>query len=113
MGMEGEREGEKQQCVVAFRSPPTGDLARNPGMCPDWELNQWPFDLQSGAQSTEPHQPGLCLLFIEFIGLTLVNKIIEISGVQFYNTSSVHCTAYSPLQVKSPSITIYPSFTLS
>ena len=44
MGMEGEREGEKQQCVVAFRSPPTGDLARNPGMCPDWELNQWPFD---------------------------------------------------------------------
>ena len=21
--------------------PPTGDLARNPGMCPDWESNQW------------------------------------------------------------------------
>ena len=20
--------------------PPTGDLAHNPGMCPDWELNQ-------------------------------------------------------------------------
>ena len=24
----------------------------------DWELNQWPFDLQAGVQSTEPHQPG-------------------------------------------------------
>ena len=23
--------------------PPTGDLACNPGMCPDWELNQWPL----------------------------------------------------------------------
>ena len=37
---------------------PTGDLARNPGMCPDWESKQRPFALQAGAQSTEPHQPG-------------------------------------------------------
>ena len=31
------REGEirKHQCVVASHTPPTGDLARNPGMCPD------------------------------------------------------------------------------
>ena len=36
---EGEREGEKQQHVVAPHAPPTGDLAYNPGMCPDWELN--------------------------------------------------------------------------
>ena len=34
-GREGEREGEKHQCVVASRTPPTGDLAHNPGMCPD------------------------------------------------------------------------------
>ena len=34
---DGEREGEKYQCVVASRMPPTGDLAGNPGMCPDWE----------------------------------------------------------------------------
>ena len=34
-GREGEREGEKYQCVVASPvSPPTGDLACNPGMCP-------------------------------------------------------------------------------
>ena len=30
-----EKEGEKHQCVVALRMPPTGDLACNPGMCPD------------------------------------------------------------------------------
>ena len=42
-GRDGEREGEKHQCVVASRVPPTGDLACNPGMCPDWELNARPF----------------------------------------------------------------------
>ena len=39
-GREGEREGEKHQCVVASCTPTTGDPARNPGMCPDWESNQ-------------------------------------------------------------------------
>ena len=38
-GREGETEGEKHQCVVASRMPPTGDLACNPGTCPDWESN--------------------------------------------------------------------------
>ena len=38
-GREGEREGEKHQHAVASHTPPTGDLARNPGMCPDWESN--------------------------------------------------------------------------
>ena len=36
---EGEREGEKHQCVVASHTPLTGNLACNPGMCPDWVLN--------------------------------------------------------------------------
>ena len=36
----GEKEGDKHQCVVASHMPPTGDLARNSGMCPDWESNQ-------------------------------------------------------------------------
>ena len=63
-GREGEREGEKHQCVVASHVPPTGDLAHNPGMCPDWEWNRRPFGSQAGAQSTEPHQPGrLCCLY--------------------------------------------------
>ena len=34
---EGKEKGEKHQCVVASCAPPTGDLAHNPGMCPDWE----------------------------------------------------------------------------
>ena len=38
-GMEEERDGEKPQCVVASHAPPTGDLAHNPGMCPDWDSN--------------------------------------------------------------------------
>ena len=45
-------------CWVASRAPPTGDLACNPGMCPDWESNPQPFGLQAGTQSTEPHQSG-------------------------------------------------------
>ena len=45
-GREGEREGEKHQCVVAFCMAPTGDLTHNPGMCPDWELNWQPFGSQ-------------------------------------------------------------------
>ena len=44
--MEGKREGEKHQCVVTCHVVPTGDLACNPGMCPDWESNQRPFGLQ-------------------------------------------------------------------
>ena len=52
-GRETEREGEKHQCVVASHRPPTGDLARNSGMCLDWELNQRPFGSWASAQSTE------------------------------------------------------------
>ena len=39
-GRERERKGEKHHCVVASYMPPTGDLACNPGMCPDGELNR-------------------------------------------------------------------------
>ena len=39
-GSEGDKEGEKHQCMIASRTPPTGDLVRNPGMCSEWELNQ-------------------------------------------------------------------------
>ena len=59
--MKGGRKKGKHQCVVASCAPLTGDLACNPGMCPDWESNQQPFGLQAGTQSTELHQPGLIL----------------------------------------------------
>ena len=64
-GREGKGEGQKHQCVVASRMPPTGDLAGNPGLFPDWELNWRPFGSQAGTQSTEPHQPGLHGLFLK------------------------------------------------
>ena len=41
---------------------PTGDLARNPGMCPDQDSNRQPSDPQASVQSTEPHQPGQGLI---------------------------------------------------
>ena len=48
--------------------------------------------------------------------MALVNNIILVLNVQFYNTSTVHCTVCSLPKVRSPSITIYPpllSFTFS
>ena len=64
---EGEREGEKHQCVrdhrsVASCSPPTWDLACSPGMCPTWPSSHWSLRSHIGAQSTEPNQPGLCFI---------------------------------------------------
>ena len=40
--------------MVAFHTPPTGDLVHDPGVGSDWELNQWPFGSQAGTQLTEP-----------------------------------------------------------
>ena len=45
-GREGEREEERHQCVVATHVAPTGELAHNPGMCPDWESNRQPLGSQ-------------------------------------------------------------------
>ena len=56
-GKEKERERNISD-VAAPHRPPTGDLAHNPGTCPDWESNQQPFGLQDHAQSTELHQLG-------------------------------------------------------
>ena len=58
-GREKEREKNINVWLLLVCHPLTGDLTRNPGMCPDWELNQRPFGLQAGSQSPEPHQPGL------------------------------------------------------
>ena len=55
---------EKHQSVASLM-PPTADLAHNPGMCPNRELNWRPFSLQASDQSTEPHQPGLGVYFLK------------------------------------------------
>ena len=46
------------------------------------------------------------LLFIKCTGMTLLNEIIQVSGIQFYNTSSVYHIVCLPHQVKCPSIII-------
>ena len=52
-------DGREKHGSIASHMPPRWDLARNPRLCPDWELNLWPFGLQNDAQSTETHQSGL------------------------------------------------------
>ena len=78
-GREGEREEEKHTCVVISCTSPTGDPARNPGMCPDWESNWRHFGLQTGTQSTEPHQPelfGFCMVCIHLFSQETVGEPI-------------------------------------
>ena len=56
------RETERERNInvwLPLTCPTPGNLACNPGMCPDWELNQQPFSLQANTQSTELHQSGL------------------------------------------------------
>ena len=60
----GEREGEKHHCVVASHMGPTGDLNPNPGMCSDWELNQWPFGLQPTLNPQSYTSQGSFLIFL-------------------------------------------------
>ena len=76
-GREGGREEEKHQCVVASQAH-YGNLACNPGVCPDWESNQRSFGSQASTQFTEPHQPGhirYIFSIILFNGLMAFNLI--------------------------------------
>ena len=52
-------EGRKRRRGTSTCGNPAGDLACNPGMCPDCEWNQRLFGSHADAQSTEPHHPGL------------------------------------------------------
>ena len=56
------REKERRRNINVWLPLACRDLARNPGICPDWELKRWPLVSQVGTQSTEPHQPGLFLI---------------------------------------------------
>ena len=76
--LERGREGERETETSDPRTLPTRDLAHNPGMCPDWESNLWPFCLQAGTQSTEPHKPGLVLHFYQWMFALSFLAMIEI-----------------------------------
>ena len=55
-GKEKERERNINVWLPLTR-PPTGDLARNPGMCPDWESNWQAFGSQAQAHPLSYNQP--------------------------------------------------------
>ena len=102
-GKEGlEREREKHH-VVASHAPPTGHLARNPGMCTDWESStqvNWAtpararllsfitkplpleFCLEGGGR---PQDPTCCLL-------TLLRQILFLHDVLFLVLCWIHLT---------------------
>ena len=96
------REGEKHQCGCASHMPATGDLACNPGVCPDWESNRQPFGLQARAESPELHQPGqvwVCFLSYFIILLLLVTKgsnfrtgIMTPSNMHSFQSKSMSCS---------------------
>ena len=52
--------------------------------------------LSQGEERLNVYICDYFFLFIEFIGVTLVNKVIQVAGAQFHNTSSVPCTVCSP-----------------
>ena len=45
--------------LVASPTPPTGDLAHNLGMCPDWELNHDPLVCRLALNSLSYTSQGL------------------------------------------------------
>ena len=53
--------------------PQQRNLASNPGTCPDWELNLWPFGSQASTESTEPHQPGCNIHFFVVVSNWIYN----------------------------------------
>ena len=65
-GREGEREGEKYQCVVASHVAPTGDLAHNLDMCLDGELNQQLFGLPPMLNPLSHTSQGGTMFFTNF-----------------------------------------------
>ena len=73
--------------MVAPCVPPTGDLAWNPGMHPDWELNQWPFGSQASVHSTELYQPEpnfILSMWLSNLQHHLLKRLLSISLFFFY-----------------------------
>ena len=57
-GREGKRGTETSSGRLSHTTT-AGDLACNPGMCPDWESNWWRLGLGYDTHPTEPRQSGL------------------------------------------------------
>ena len=79
-GKGGRKRGRETSVCGCLLCAPYWDLACNPGMCPDQESNQRPFGSQACAQSTEPHQPGL---FLVFSSVSVFCHIISVFPVKY------------------------------
>ena len=69
-GKEGERERGKHQCerdtlISCLSRTPAGDLAGNPGMCPDRELNRESLVLRPALSALSHSSQGLFLVYSE------------------------------------------------
>ena len=85
-GRENERERNIdvwEKLMFASCMPPTGDLACNPSMCPEWELNLWPFVLHDNAQPIEPSQSWQ--LYVFFIGEGCFFLLVDCWEFSFYH----------------------------
>ena len=85
---EGQREGEKHQLVASCISPTRG-LAYNPGLCPDWELNQWPFGRRLALNPMSHTSQGLnhiCIIITPYSlpGETDIILLVMNYGYHFF-----------------------------
>ena len=78
-----EKERENHQYVVPSHVLPTGDLACNSGMCPDWESNPWSSASQSTLSSLSHTSQGpfsvlhttiYCFIAMHFWGVKFLSK---------------------------------------
>ena len=91
----------------------TGNLAHNPGMCPDLASNQLPFTLWVDSQPTKLHQLGLWFWFLNFLGFYDINSLgkfplmlrISLRGLQSSCSPLKTCAPFHPSPVLSPRVT--------
>ena len=64
---------------------PTGDLAHNPGMCPDWELNWQPFGSQPALSPPNYINQGPFKFFLKlrFIDYAFTVVLVSLSLLPF------------------------------
>ena len=68
--------------MVGSHVHPTGDLAHNPGMCPDWESNQRPFGSQATLNPLSRTSQGTFFILNNLIFVT--PKFISFKTVDSY-----------------------------
>lgn len=58
-------------------------------------VNEWPWPYANKTLFTQLSSNGIIFFLIEFIGMTLVNEIIQVSSVRFHNTPYAYCIAFT------------------